>query len=510
MSNITAVQTGSGWDVDGPTTTQVLVNLDTNGLPTGSLITPDGQPVGGGVVDESGKLATVSALSGGAILSRSLGASGRVIREVSSGPGYHVKSPTTLCDFALAADQALSSVAVTNSTVTLASPATRGGLGQGYRVVTGTAAADRGAVTVASTTKIPTLSAADTIVVPLYVEQINAGDQLLVFLSPDNQTSTSISSTIALSRFKQGWNFVELPVSAMSGTSTIGAAHNSIRLQIRHANAGGVATIITVYGAWLTTGTGVAKLMIDFDDQFLTQYTEAFAYMRTKGLVGNIAVIAQAVGKTAGQIDAYDYCTLAQLQEMWAAGWDMMTHGYYPHNGAPLSSSEAAVAADIAANKRYMADNGMPGAESHYVFPAGQVVYPASLNALAANAMVGARTTSNQSIPQQAWGVDDVRLIGGYNIAAATGLATLQGAVDLAVNSGSTVCLYGHRIVTPVVDTGNELSVADFRALIDYIVTKRDAGLLDVVTRTQWVAGLGSLPGGMSRFDRAQSRWTQV
>jgi len=47
MSNITAVQTGSGWDVDGPTTTQVLVNLDTNGLPTGSLITPDGQPVGG-------------------------------------------------------------------------------------------------------------------------------------------------------------------------------------------------------------------------------------------------------------------------------------------------------------------------------------------------------------------------------------------------------------------------------------------------------------------------------
>lgn len=50
MSNITAVQTGAGWDVDGPTTTQVLVNLDTNGAPTGSLITPDGQPVGGCVV----------------------------------------------------------------------------------------------------------------------------------------------------------------------------------------------------------------------------------------------------------------------------------------------------------------------------------------------------------------------------------------------------------------------------------------------------------------------------
>lgn len=49
MSNITATQTGAGWDVDGPTTTQVLVNLDTNGRPTGELTTPDGQPVGGGI-----------------------------------------------------------------------------------------------------------------------------------------------------------------------------------------------------------------------------------------------------------------------------------------------------------------------------------------------------------------------------------------------------------------------------------------------------------------------------
>lgn len=469
-----------------------------------------GDVVGGGVVDETGRLASVQSAAGGAVVSRSYGTNGSLIREVASGPCYHVRPPVTLCDFALAGDLALASAAVTNATASLASPAVRSGLGQGYRVVTGTAAADRGTVTVASTTKIPALTAADTIVVPLYVEQINSGDQLIVFLSPDNMVSTSISSTVALSRFKQGWNFVELPVGAMTGTSTIGAAHNSIRLQIRHNNAGGAATIITVYGAWLTTGTGVGKVMLDFDDQFITQYTQAFAYMRTKGLVGNIAVIAQAVGKSAGQIDAYDYCTLDQLREMWAAGWDMMTHGYYPHNGAPLSSNEAAITADLASNKAYLADNGLTGAEDHYVFPAGQVVYPASLNALAANQFVGARTTSNQPTCTQVFGVDDVRLIGGYNIAAATGLATLQSAVDLAVNSGSTVILYGHRIVTPAVDTGNEITVADFRTLIDYIVTKRDAGLIDVVTRSQWVAGLGNTPQARPSFDRSSARWVQV
>lgn len=44
--NIQAVQTGAGWDVDGPMTTQVLAPLDTNGTPTGQLVTPDGEVVG--------------------------------------------------------------------------------------------------------------------------------------------------------------------------------------------------------------------------------------------------------------------------------------------------------------------------------------------------------------------------------------------------------------------------------------------------------------------------------
>lgn len=54
--NIQAVLTASGWDVDGPMTTQALAEVDTNGIPTGQIVTPSGQPVGGGRVDETIRL----------------------------------------------------------------------------------------------------------------------------------------------------------------------------------------------------------------------------------------------------------------------------------------------------------------------------------------------------------------------------------------------------------------------------------------------------------------------
>lgn len=45
--NIQAVQTGAGWDVDGPMTTQALAQLDTSGNPTGQIVTPGGEVVYG-------------------------------------------------------------------------------------------------------------------------------------------------------------------------------------------------------------------------------------------------------------------------------------------------------------------------------------------------------------------------------------------------------------------------------------------------------------------------------
>jgi hypothetical protein len=394
-------------------------------------------------------------------------------------------------------------------------PAPRGLLTAGYRVVTGTAANDRGTVDMKDMTGIPTLSLSDTILIGLYVEQMNAGDLLRLFLSSDN-IATSYSVTIALSRFVLGYNLLEVPLrqlilSGGSAQLNPAAVYNSIRTQIAHGNAGGVPTIATICRQDLSTGTGVATVIQDFDDQFLSVATQAIPYMRTKGLVGGIAIIARAVGKSAGQIDTFDYMSEAQLRQAWSEGWELNVHGYYPHNQAgTLNSDENLIAADIAENKKWLTDRGLTGGEMHYVYPAGQVVVPASYNALRRNGMVSARCTSNQNVNTQVHGVSDPYLLTGVNVAQATGLATILAAIDDAINSGSTVALYWHRIVAAVTDAGNEISIADARTIWDYIATKRDAGLLNPVTRSQFFAGLGAVPDKRPVFDRASGAWAQV
>lgn len=449
-----------------------------------------GAAIGTRYEDSIGRPVTISRTLG--VDSFSYGTDGKIKRQISAGRNYRLARAQVMIDLADSATVALSVTSTVNSTVAVGSSAfQRDGLSAGMRVVTGTSASDRATITVSSIPSLPDMTADDVVLLPVYIEQCNTGDQVLVFFSPDNFASTSVSATLGLTPQKLGWHFIPVPTSSLTGASTIDAAHNSVRLQVKHTNAGGSATIATMYGAWLNPRQ-VPRLMLTFDDGFLSQYTEAFSYMEPRGLVGNISVIAQTVGQTAGGLDAFDYCSLAQLQEMHAAGWGMLTHGYYPHNGAPLSSNEAAIAADIRANKQYLLDTGMTGNELHYVLPAGQNVQTgnATRNALVSNGMLTARGVWNDLINTSEFGPDNVYQRNSLQAGATTGLANLQAAIAAAILTGCTQELYFHRMVSSVVDGANEISIANFQTLIDGIVTARDAGTIDVVTVQQWYAGV--------------------
>ena len=69
----------------------------------------------------------------------------------------------------------------------------------------------------------------------------------------------------------------------------------------------------------LQTPVARPKIVIAFDDAFKSQYTEAFRYMSRFGLVGTIAVNPSLIGTA-------NYCSWAQLQAMYAAGWHICGH----------------------------------------------------------------------------------------------------------------------------------------------------------------------------------------
>lgn len=243
-----------------------------------------------------------------------------------------------------------------------------------------------------------------------------------------------------------------------------GAVCGAIRIKLRN-NGTAAASSAIVYGVSLNKVARKGSIVLEFDDAFLSQYTEAYRYMRLKGVVGSIGVIAETVGKSAGQRDAYDYCSLLQLKEMYEAGWSMVTHGYFPHNS--WLATRAAILADVATNQAYVVNNFDKRGGKDYILPAGQYSSPYTYEVLTELGFKTCRTTQMQccAVSPHATAMNTPSV----QFSAFVGLVALKKWYDRCKKYGLPIRFQGHRIVSTVTDSTNEISQADFRAFIDYI-----------------------------------------
>lgn len=325
------------------------------------------------------------------------------------------------------------------------------------------------------------LNASGTFIVAFYAETWTSTDRINVILNDGGGSPDG--AFFAFDIVRAGWNIVYIDGTAFSPALT-GVDQVLFRFQLFSTSGG---SSVVVGGIWYQPVEPPAKVMLDFDDGFLSQYTEAFSYMQPLGVPATIGVIADTVGEVAGGLDAFDYCSQAQLQEMYGAGWDMAVHGYDNHV-SDLGDNLAVITADVAANRSYVIAQGWTRAQNHYIYPGGGVGSN-SIAALQANDIVTGRLTNGVSFPTN-FGMDQPFRQWSKPVNSAAGLVALKALVDSVILRGGTLRLYPHRIVTSVADANNEILRADFRELIDYIVTKRSAGLLTTPTLSQWYNSL--------------------
>jgi len=321
----------------------------------------------------------------------------------------------------------------------------------------------------------------DQIAVLLYIEACNSADTLIVTLSNDNMTSGS-SVTVSINANKApGYWWQVIDASAFVGIA-LPYSINAVRAKI--TRSGAIATAAHICGI-IKSQRHKPTVIIDFDDAFASQYTHSFQVMQSYGLVGNVAVIGTAVGQSAGGLDAYDYCTLKQLQDMQAAGWGMLTHGYYPHNQGGTMNSYALIKADVAENLAYVQAN-LPGDGAlHYVLPAGQQ-HASTDQVLSELGFLTCRGTIGEQTAEQPGGVDNAYRLFGTPISATAGLANMKSKFDTARKCGTTIRYQGHRIVSSIVDAGNELLDTEFENFCAYIAPFVASGEVANMTVGQW------------------------
>lgn len=201
----------------------------------------------------------------------------------------------------------------------------------------------------------------------------------------------------------QGWAFGG--TSAPTNTTDMDAYSIArVRLVVANAVSGAQAWV----GGIRANARRAAGISIVLDGQYASQQQYILPMLEAQGLRCSLAI-------QGNQIGAGGRMTLAQLNRAYAAGHEILGWGYDPKTSAGYQNAsdwpdQAAISADIAANRALMAANGWTRGMDYAVHGGSANSYNASVSA-ARQSMITAAFQANgvKAIRRGAWvqGVQD-------------------------------------------------------------------------------------------------------
>lgn len=222
-----------------------------------------------------------------------------------------------------------------------------------------------------------------------------------------------------------------------------------------------------------------AVVALRFDDGPAADYTTVYPLLTARALPAMFALVTSFLDQ-AGKL------TTAQALEMQTRGMEMASHSA-THSADPANL--AAFIAEAITTKATLEAAGLrvdsfvqPGpwvsgylfdTEADFETPEGRALRRtyAAVEAYLTDDYVN----SQKPLPAaRRYGVN-------HRTASDLSLASCTGAIDNAIIYGGMVEFVCH---ASDLDTGGHMSLADFTTLLDYIVTKRDAAQIDVLTPT--------------------------
>lgn len=234
----------------------------------------------------------------------------------------------------------------------------------------------------------------------------------------------------------------------------------------------------------VSNAPGTTKICFTFDDVYASQYNLAFPLFRDRGLVGTIFVVPNNVG-ASGRI------TLSQLTEMKEAGWSMCSNGTV--DDSVVSTTPTVALNSLNAVRDYIRNNNLSvdGSENHGCWPgdgSGQNWDESRCLTFESAGMLTMRSTTGWNIYDE-YGLEDIAMtlpsfsggVSGFSSSVSNAL----NLIDLAIKRKSSIHIHLHDVVQSGA-TGSAINVATLEGILDGIVQRVNAGLCEVVNRTQY------------------------
>lgn len=277
-----------------------------------------------------------------------------------------------------------------------------------------------------------------------------------------------------------GWNRIVLSKSAFTNSGNESWNNTVVRMKFTLYPVTGENA--SIYLDDLRFGiVGQPKVIITFDDGYTSQIDKAYPIMAANGQRGVAFVITSAIGDWA--------MTLANLQTLKVAGWDISNHTA-SHTNLTTDTQEE-IEADIDGGYDWLVANGFGNTAKFFAYPYGYW-----------NDTVIAKLKQNHVLARSGTGycehfdiVDyyDLQYKLAYyhnNIVNTVSVATVQAKIDEVISKSGLLILVFHNIVDSGADISTKYLTANFQDISDYLKVKQAAGLLEVITFSDYYNAL--------------------
>jgi len=293
---------------------------------------------------------------------------------------------------------------------------------------------------------------------------------LFKFYFYNGTTTNGWTYQLKVGEFLAGWNLVNMPKADFTIVNSGDWTQPFQRIWFTTAAKAG-KTVNASFDGLYYGALGIPMVLFTYDDAYASAYTEAYTYMKQYGMRGTHFV-------TTDWVDDPTNITHEQLQEMYAYGWDICNHTTDHTDLTTLT--EAQQETMLAAATAQLDAWGFTRSSKYVAYPGG------TWNTNTMTAMANLGMLAGRAVVPYAGG-GRVPMLPPYHIYQLEGqqlgtpsgidLATSLAAVDDAIAQKTNLIFFSHDI-----GAVNQVTVADHRALVDYVFIKARQGFIYVGT----------------------------
>ncbi len=236
----------------------------------------------------------------------------------------------------------------------------------------------------------------------------------------------------------------------------------AIRIRIKTASA--VVKTVRLANLKLTRDSGGPRIIWHFDDGRNNQYNNAYPILKAAGYTGTLAVMAGSIGGTYAGLPVV---TQAQLNTLYADGWEFVGHHESSFNGQTAAQRQAMI--DLF--KAWSIANGFVRGRSHWTYVGGW--FDAASSAQITDQFLSARRVQGPNGGYGGGGVYEPTQISTAYPGQAVSLASLKAKVDtLVASKNGLLILSFHNILPTYSAEAEDWLTSDFQELVSYALSK--------------------------------------